>query len=376
MRIIYYFGKGGAGKTVVAAATAAQAAKRGKKTLLLSANAAHGLTDVFGVRVGPNAEEIAPSLFARELSVLAEIRAQWPTLQEYVSTFLRGVGSGKAYVQEIVLFPAIEDLLAMTELWRAAKSNDYDVIVVDGPASAGAMNYLIGPEGLKWIFSSVDVWYRKLALLATPVMQTLFPNRNPFDMLPEIAGRVKELQSFRTNPELTSHRLVTLPEPLPMKDGMRLINYFHLYECPVDAVIVNRIRPAADARQGATLERLRADGASGIARLEVVEQASDPLGLPALEAFAGVVFGERDPLAPLSPARKLHALETGSDGNSLLKLHLPNLELETLDLVTRGGELILELGHFKRNIPLPPEVRAKEAVGADYADGVLTITFA
>lgn len=371
MRIITYFGKGGTGKTTLAAATALATAERGTKTLILSANAGHGLGDALGVRLGHEPKEVATNLFAREISALAEIRDQWPVLQDYVATFLRGIGSGKAYVQEIVLFPAIEEMTSLTEIWRTATSGDYEAIIIDAPPTSGAMAMLTGPDGLRWLLSSLDIWYRKLSLLATPVMQTLFPNRNPMDMLPEIARRVTELRDLLINPEISAHRLVTVPETLALADGYRLINYHHLYECPVDAAFVNRV-VAGSARQAAILERMRG---GDIPHFEIAELAADPVGLPALTELGKTIFKDSDPLAPLSPPQKLRELIDAGDGKFLLKLKLPNLELDTLDLVTRGGELILELGSFKRNIPLPAEVRSKEAVGADYEDGVLTITF-
>lgn len=373
MRIITYFGKGGTGKTTLAAATALAAAERGTKTLVLSATAGHGLGDALGVRLGHDPKEVAPNLFAREVSALAEIRGQWPVLQDYVATFLRGIGSGKAYVQEIVLIPAIEEMVALTEIWRTATSGDYEAIIIDAPPTSGAMTLLAGPDGLRWILSSIDIWYRKLSLLATPVMQTLFPSRNPMDMLPEIARRVTELREILINPDVSAHRLVTVPETLALADSFRIVNYHHLYECPVDAAFVNRVI-AGSARQAAALERTRG-GASGIPHFEIAELAADPVGLPALTDLGKTIFKDADPLAPLSPPQKLRELIDAGDGKFLLKLKLPNLELDTLDLVTRGGELILELGTFKRNIPLPADVRSKEAVGADYEDGVLTITF-
>lgn len=374
MRIVTYFGKGGVGKTTLAAATALACAARGRKTLLMSVSAGHNLGDVLGVPVGNDSVSVASNLDAREVSALAEMRAQWSQVQDYVATILRGIGTGKsAYVQEVVLFPALEELTAMTEIWRAVSERRYDVVVVDTPPTAGMMTLLAGPEGLKWILSSVETWYRRLALLATPVMQALFPNRNPMDMLPEVGRRVGEMRTALTNPEVASHRLVTRPEQIAVKDGLRLATYHHLYECPVESVFVNRVRGGVAGEQAA-LASLRSK-VNGLPVVEVPEQPEEPIGLQALTTLAEQVFTTYDPLAQPQPT-PLMTLEAAADGRYALKLKLPNLELDRLDLVTRAGELVLEIGHFKRNILLPTEVRSREAVGADYSGDTLTITFA
>ncbi len=374
MRIVMYFGKGGVGKTTLAAATALACAARGHKTLLMSVSAGHNLGDVLGTAVGHAPASVAPNLDAREVSALAEMRVQWPQVQDYIATILRGIGTGKsAYVQEVLLFPALEELTAMTEIWRAISEGGYDVVVVDTPPTAGMMTLLAGPEGLKWILSSIETWYRRLALLATPVMQALFPSRNPMDILPEVGKRVNEMRAALTNPEVTSHRLVTRPERLAILDGFRLATYHHLYECPVESVVVNQVRTGAPAEKAA-LELLR-QKAGGLPILEAPSQVEEPIGVPALMALAEQIFKAGDPLAQTRPA-PLMTLEAIADGQYALKLRLPNLELERLDLVTRAGELVLEIGHFKRNIVLPPEARSKEAVGADYSGDTLTITFA
>ncbi len=374
MRIVMYFGKGGVGKTTLSAATALACAARGHRTLLMSVNAGHNLGDVLGTTVGHAPTSVAPNLEAREVSALAEMRTQWPEIQDYVATILRGIGTGKsAYVQEVLLFPALEELTAMTEIWRASREGQYEVVVVDTPPTAGMMTLLAGPEGLRWILSSIETWYRRLALVATPVMQSLFPSRNPMDMLPEVSRRVGEMRAVLTNPEVTSHRLVTRPERLAVTDGLRLVTYHHLYECPVESIFVNRVRKDGPA-QKAALDAL-AQKSAGLPVVEVPDQAEEPIGLPALTALAEHIFKGRDPLERALPL-PLMTLEAGAEGQHALKLRLPNLELERLDLVTRAGELVLEIGHFKRNIPLPAEVRNKEAVGADYSGDTLTITFA
>lgn len=203
-------------------------------------------------------------------------------------------------------------------------------------------------------------------------MQALFPNRNPMDMLPEISRRVGEMRAALTNPEITSHRLVTRPEQIAVKDGLRLVTYHYLYECPVESVFVNRVRGAAEER--AALEFLRSK-VNGLPVVEIPNQLAEPIGITALTALAEQVFKTHDPLAQATPS-PLMTLESAADGQYALKLKLPNLELDRLDLVTRAGELVLEIGHFKRNVLLPAEVRSKEAVGADYSGDTLTITFA
>jgi arsenite-transporting ATPase len=181
------------------------------------------------------------------------------------------------------------------------------------------------------------------------------------------------MRSALTNPEVTSHRLVTRPERLAVTDGLRLVTYHHLYECPVESIFVNRVRRELPT-QKAALDAL-AQKSAGLPVVEVPDQTEEPIGLPALTALAEHIFKGRDPLERTSPP-PLMTLEAGAEGQHALKLRLPNLELERLDLVTRAGELVLEIGHFKRNIPLPAEVRNKEAVGADYSGDTLTITFA
>ncbi|MFQ3640238.1 MAG: ArsA family ATPase, partial [Chloracidobacterium sp.] len=295
MRIVTYFGKGGVGKTTLSVATALACAARGHKTLLMSVTAGHNLGDVIGTSIGHAPTSIAPNLDAREVSAMMEMRAQWSQVQDYVATILRGIGTGKsAYVQEVVLFPALEELTTMTEIWRAISEGSYDVVVVDTPPTAGMMTLLAGPEGLKWLLSSVETWYRRLSLLATPVMQALFPSRNPMDMLPEVSKRVSEMRAALVNPEVTSHRLVTQPEPLAVTDGFRLATYHYLYECPVDRVFVNRVNAQSPVqKEGMALLKRKA---AGLPIIEIPEQAEALIGLSALTTLAEQIFKTQDPL--------------------------------------------------------------------------------
>lgn len=408
MRIILYLGKGGVGKTTVAAASALRSAELGYKTLVVSTDIAHSLADSLDITLTNEPLEIAPNLYAQEINVLDEVREHWGKLQAYVGNILQGQGMNKAIAEEMAIIPGMEEIVSLLHINKHAKEGIFDRIIIDAAPTGETMRLLTMPESFNWYVQRFTGWGDATTKLATGLIKRVMPETDPRAGLANLIEGVKELQVLLTDPAITSYRVVLNPEKMVIKEGARAVTYLALFGYPVDAAVINRIWPGIHIERIDSSKRTDENDQLGIGNVSVNKPSKDnylkklqetqtrylseigddfyplPLltanwsdsemvGLARLHDLANTLFGDRDPGQIFFVGKTQEIVEEGDD--LVLKLPLPYVELNKVRLTKRADELFISIGAFKREILLPAALTHREASGADFIDGVLQIRF-
>ena len=246
-RIVVYTGKGGVGKTSVAAATALLAAERGYRTVVLSTDSAHSLGDSFDRRLGPEPTEIGPNLWGQESEVFHNIDKYWGTIQEYVSSLLRWRGLDDVLAEEMSVLPGMDELASLLWIAEHHDSGRYDLIVVDAAPTGETLRLLSLPEAGRWWLDRIYPIQRKIAAVTGPILGRVTgmptPNADVYNAGEQLFGRLEHMHDLLADPELTSVRIVLNLERMVIKEAQRSFTYFHLYGYPTDLVVCNRVLP-------------------------------------------------------------------------------------------------------------------------------------
>lgn len=394
MRIILYLGKGGVGKTTIAAASAVRSAAMGKRTLVVSTDIAHSLSDSLDIPLESQPKQIAPNLDAQEINVLDEIRRHWGDMQGYVGNLLRRQGISKVVAEEMAVIPGMEEVVSLLHIHRQALEGHYDCVIVDAAPTGETMRLLTIPETFQWYVGRMSNWGDVTMRMAGGLLRRVMPEKDVFTGLNNLVDGVKALQTVLIDPAVTSYRVVVNPEKMVLKEGARALTYLALYGYPVDAVMVNRILPGieSDGMGEAQVVKASVDPyLHGLQQIQAqylgeIESRFYPLplfrspwfdtemvGLTNLEILAARLFGEKDPGAVFYRGATHSIIEAGDD--YLLQLPLPNVELDKVRLTKRGDELFVSIGNFKRELLLPGTLARRDAAGATFNDGLLQIRF-
>ncbi len=394
MRIILYLGKGGVGKTTTAAASALRSAEMGFRTLVVSTDIAHSLADSLDTALESQPKLVAPNLFAQEINVVEEIRRNWGKMQDYVGNVLRKQGMSKAVADEMAIIPGMEEIVSLLHINKQAQEGNFDRVIVDAAPTGETIRLLTLPESFQWYAGRLMGLGDTTLKITTGLLRRIMPDKDPFVGLENLSAGVKALQKVLSNPEITSYRIVLNPEKMVIKEGSRALSYLSLYGYPVDAVMVNRILPGieSDGKGNAQLITPSNDPyLRGLQEIQVnylseIEREFYPLptfraswsdkemvGLERLHTLATEVYGDRDPGLIYFRGQAQQIIEEGND--FILKLPLPNVELDKVRLTKRGDELFISIGNFKRELLLPTVLAQRSASGAVFNDGVLKVRF-
>ncbi len=255
MRILLFSGKGGVGKTSVAAATGVYLAEQGKKTLVMSVDPAHSLADSFdlentlfhGATFDP--VKIADRLFLQEVNINQELKRHWKDISVYITSVLRTTGLSGVEAEEIAIFPGMEEMSAMMYVNQYRKANEFDVIVLDCAPTAESLRFISLPATLDWYMKHVFGFQRSLLKAARPVLSRLSPVELPpdsyFRNVQDLFQKIEGIDVVMEDPQLTSVRLVTNAEKMVLRETQRAFVYFTLHGLTVDSIIVNRLLPDA-----------------------------------------------------------------------------------------------------------------------------------
>jgi arsenite-transporting ATPase len=384
MRIILFTGKGGVGKTTAAAGTAAVAAARGRRTLVMSTDPAHSLADAFGITVGAEATLVTGSLHVQQVDAQRRFEESWTEIQRYLLSVLDAAGVDPITAEELTVLPGAEEVLALLELRRHVVSGEWDVVVVDCAPTAETLRLLALPEALGWYMDRLFPVQRRVVKALRPVLTKAAGVPMPHDTVFEAVERlhrdleqVKEILSGKQ----TSVRLVLTPERVVVAEARRSLTTLSLFGYQVDGVVANRVFPADDAdewRAGwvAAQDEVLAgveQSFSGLPVWRCAYRTSEPVGVAALEEFAAAAYGEDDPLA--TPAGEPPVTVRRTEQGALLRLALPFAERGDVDLGRHGDELLVTVGSYRRVLVLPTALRQQQVVGARLEAGALEVRF-
>jgi arsenite/tail-anchored protein-transporting ATPase len=377
MRTILYTGKGGVGKTSVAAATALKAARLGKKILVMSTDPAHSLSDAFDEEVGPEPKEMATGLFAQEMDHGRMIEEHWAEIQEYMTTFYEWQGTNSLAAEELAMLPGMDELFGLLMVRRHHGAGLYDALIVDAAPTGETLRLLSLPDQMSWYVEKIFTIQRRAAKAIRPFARRTKVNSLPplpedsfFGALQRFYEAVVGVEDILTDAGRASVRLVANAEKMVIAEARRAYTYLNLYDYRVDAVIVNRLLP--DEVSDPYFEKWReAQGR----HLALIEESFSPVpilkarlfdgemyGLEALAALAEDVFADEDPLRVFFRGAAHDIVK--SNGGYELVLNLPLVDKKSVDLSKKGTELLIRIGGYKRNVLLPDSMVNLRAVGA------------
>jgi len=246
-RILVYTGKGGVGKTSVAAATALMTARLGKRTIVLSTDIAHSLADAFGVPLGPEPSEIAPNLWGQEPDVYHNIGRYWKTIQAYMAELFSWRGLDAVMAEEMTVLPGMDELGNLLWIADHVESRKYDVIVVDAAPTGETLRLLSLPEASRWWLDRIAPIGRRVSRVGRPVLERMIgvplPRDEVFAAAERLLQRLEQVHRLMADPERSSIRIVLGLEKLSIAEAQRSFTYFHLFGYPSDLVVCNRVLP-------------------------------------------------------------------------------------------------------------------------------------
>jgi arsenite-transporting ATPase len=384
-RTILYTGKGGVGKTSVAAATARRCAAAGLRTVVLSTDPAHSLSDSLEVELSADPTPCGDGLYGQEVQAQEEMERHWDAVQDWLGELLSERGVDRISAEELTVPPGMDELFSLLQIKRHHDEDAFDCVIVDCAPTGETLRLLSFPDVATWWLEKVFPWERRLVSAARPLARGFFdvplPGNAVFDDVERLVRNLVAMNDILRDRSHTTIRLVMNPDRMVVKEAMRTFTYLNLYGYLTDAVIVNRVLPE-EAGEGyfAAWRELQTE------HMELVRSAFAPVpiltapwletevvGPALLDRLAGEVFGDGDPAGVLHD--ELSQELSGDNGRATLRLALPFAERGDIELKKIGLEVIVRVGGQKRTIILPPTMAAYATRGARFEGGALEVTF-
>lgn len=386
MRVILTAGKGGVGKSTIAAATAAVAAERGLRALVMSIDSAHNLSDLFAVPLGHTPTPIRGSLFGLEVDLNRELRENWQAVTDFFLTMTaNNPRVNQLVAEECAVLPGMEEVFGLMRLQSVVETGEWDVVVVDAPPTGDMLKFLRLPDVLHWFMEKYHPLERGMLQRVRPVADALnwpVPTEASMEEMEYWYARVGEASKTLTDPEHVSVRLVSTPDRVGQAETRRALTWTNLLGMTVDGVIVNKILPAGDypepiaswaRRQGGLIEEIEQDF-SPLPVLRAELQADEVIGAEPLGRFGSTLLDGRDP-AGLWWREPLIRWQENPDGSGTLQVRLPFLKKGQFRLLADADGLVVHVANQRRNVPLPLAVQRRSMQRAHYEDGWLQIRY-
>jgi len=385
-RLILYTGKGGVGKTSVAAATARRCAAEGRRTLLVSTDPAHSVADVLEHPVGPDPVEAGGGLWAQQVSAQVELERNWGAMRAWLARVLTERGVEQIAAEELAVPPGLDELVALMALGEADASGRWDVVVVDCAPTGETLRLLSCPDIARWWLARVFPQQGRLLDVGRPfaraVLDVSLPGEDALAQVGALARGVVAMNELLRDAERVSVRLVLTPDRLVVDESRRTFTYLTLYGFLTDAVVVNRVFPADVGpyfaawrdRQQSHLAEVHAAFAP-VPVLQAPYLDAEPVGPAGLDRLGEALFapGGTDPAAVLHDALT-QELRVGREGAEL-RLDLPFAARGEVSLHKAGLELIVRVDGHKRTLALPPALADYRPSGAALRGGALHVSF-
>ena len=390
MRIILMTGKGGVGKTSVAAATGLRCAELGYRTLVLSTDPAHSLADSFDRELDHEPSLVRPNLWGAELDALREMEQNWGAVRRYMTEMLQAQGLEGVQAEELSVLPGMDEIFGLVRMKRHYDAEDFDVLIIDSAPTGTALRLLSLPEISGWYMRRFYKPFQGMANTLSPVFEPIFkritgfswPDREVMDAPYEFYEQIEALERVLTDNSQTTVRLVTNPEKMVIKESLRAHAYLSLYNVATDLVIANRIIPerVSDpffARWKETQQQYRQEIKENFHPLPIKEvplYTEELCGLAALERLKENLYADEDPAQVYYQETTLRVVQ--ESGNYILEVYLPSIPKSQIQLHKTGDELNIRIGNHRRNLVLPQALAALQPVGAKMETDYLRIQFA
>jgi arsenite-transporting ATPase len=385
MRVVLFTGKGGVGKTTVAAATAVRAALTGARTLIMSTDPAHSLGDSFEVEIGSAPTPIADHLWAQQIDAQERLEDNWREIQDYFIQLMNWAGTETIQAEELTVIPGLDEIFALIDVKTHVESGAYDLLVVDCAPTAETLRLLSLPEIMNWYIERIFPVERKVVRAVRPIVSrmTTLPiaGDQVFEAIERLHRNLDDVKTILTDESVSSVRLVVNPEKMVIAEARRTYTYLGLFGYRVDAVVVNRIIPdeVSDPYFGKWKD-IQAEHLATVAEsfepvpiLKARLFDREMMGVPLLGEMADEVYGSLDAASILFHDDPIRVRKT--DAGYVLSMRLPFVSRDDMDIHRRGEELYVRVGSYKRNLILPQTLKRMSVMEANFAGDHLEIMF-
>jgi arsenite-transporting ATPase len=382
-------GKGGVGKTSVAAATGLRCAELGYKTLVLSTDPAHSLADSFDLELGHEPRQVQPNLWGAELDALMELEGNWGAVKRYITQVLQARGLEGVQAEELAILPGMDEIFGLVRMKRHYDEGDYEVLIIDSAPTGTALRLLSLPEVGGWYMRRFYKPLQNVSAALRPLVEPIFrpiagfslPDKEVMDAPYEFYQQIEALEKVLTDNRQTSVRLVTNPEKMVIKESLRAHAYLSLYNVATDLVIANRIIPeeVSDPFFKKWKESQRVyqqeihDNFYPLPVKEVPLYSEEMCGLAALERLKETLYKDEDPSQVYHKENTIRVVQ--NEHQYSLELYLPGVPKEQIQLNKTGDELNIRIGNHRRNLVLPQALAALNPSGAKMEEDYLKIRF-
>ena len=382
-RIYIFTGKGGVGKSSVAAAHAVKSAAEGKKTLLVSTDMAHNLGDIFERKLGKEAENMLPDLDVYEIDPEYVMENDFSDIMKYLGNLLSETGNYD--LQDMGMMPGMEELFSLLKIADIYRSERYERIIVDCAPTGETRALPNWPDVLSWymekLFPIGKVGVRILAPISKLAFKVEMPNKNAMNDIEKMYLKLIELQELLKDRDITSIRIVTTPEKMVVEETKRSYMYLNLYNFNVDGLYINRILPEDIDNdffnQWIMIQReyitCLKESFSALPIYEIPWYDEELRGVENIRRIVDDVLSEKEVFANkiITERESFKQIETGYQ----LEVFLPCADKSSIELYQAAADIVIKAGNFKRNIPRPNILRKYEAAGAKFEEGKLRILF-
>jgi len=389
MRVILMTGKGGVGKTSVAAATGLRCAELGYRTLVLSTDPAHSLADSFDLELGHEPVQVRSHLWGAELDALMELEDNWGAVKRYITQVLQARGLEGIQAEELAILPGMDEIFSLVRMKRHYDEQQYDVLIIDSAPTGTALRLLSLPEVSGWYMRRFYKPLQKMSVALRPLVEPFFrpiagfslPDKEVMDAPYEFYEQIESLEKILTDNSQTSVRLVTNPEKMVIKESLRAHAYLSLYNVATDLIVANRIIPdeVSDpffTRWKENQQQYRQEIHQNFQPLPVKEVPLYPeelCGIPTLERLKDTLYQDEDPTQVYYKETTLRVVQDG--GHYSLELCLPGIPKSQVELSKSADELNIRIGNHRRNLVLPQALAALQPTGAKMESDYLKISF-
>lgn len=385
MRVLLYTGKGGVGKTSISAATAVRCAELGYRTVIISTDAAHSLSDVFKIELNDKPVQISKNLYGVEVDPNSEIRDNWGDIQKYITAFLKSQGIEEVVAEEIAILPGIDELMSLLKIHDFYASGEYDCIILDCAPTGATVKLLSIPDVFRWYIQKLLPIERRVMKVIKPVAERIvpfpLPEQDVYNSIEFLYSKLDGLNKIMLDSKTTSIRIVINPERMVIKEAQRAYAYFSLFGYNVDSIIANRIfspeiSETIYSRWLGIQKKYLSEAEEIFSPLPIFCVKffeKEPGGMKDLSTLAQECFGSDNPLKVYHKEKPV--IFSRKNGISTISIHLPGIKKEEVDLWIKGEELILKVKNFQRNILLPRNFVSMEIKTARLEKENLMITF-
>ena len=390
MRVIVHTGKGGVGKTSISAATALRCAEMGYKTIVISTDTAHSLADSLETKIGPEPVEIYPNLWAQEVDARYSMDKYWGRFQKYMLSLFSRSGVDEIVAEEVTILPGLEEGAHLLWINKYFEDGEFDVLIVDAAPTAETLRLLSLPDVTRWWLMKIISITRGLGKVLRPIGRVLgrgdksnMPDDEAWNQVKNLFDTLDKVRDLMTNPEVSSIRLVVNPEKMVIKETQRTYTYLNLYGYATDSIICNRIIPdeVTDPYFAMWKDKQKenitfiGEAFGGLPMRQAPLFGGEISGIERLRMLGEQLYGDTDPSKLMFNGRT-HTIEKNEeDGEYYVRVPLPFVDKNDMDLYRSRDEITLRVGPYRRNIVLPYALWDLEIADAKFEESTLCIRY-